>query len=113
MKKKMEIDEPAKLLRNLRKFRRNVRKFRTFPEVPEKCPEVPDIPDSFTKIKDKIVYFKMLLKFPCMKSIMTNMKIMRSNLMMKKFKKQSKDNKMYLIQECTKAFNATIRSTTY
>src|SRR6266540_3372345 len=106
MKKKMELDEPAKLLRNLRKFRRNVRKFRTFPEVP-------DFPDSFAKSKHKIIYFKVLLKFPCMKLMMTKMKSMRINLMMKKLKNQSKENKMYHIQECTKAFNATILLITY
>src|SRR6266498_822421 len=120
MKKKMELDEPAKLLRNLRKFQRNVRKFwrnirkfQTFLEVPEKCSEVPDFPDFFTKSKHKIIYFKMLLKFPCMKLMMTKMKSMRINLMMKKLKNQSKENKMYHIQECTKAFNATILSITY
>src|SRR6266498_313011 len=113
MKKKMKLDKPAKLLCNLRKFRRNVRKFWTFPEVLKKCPEVPDFPDFFAKSKHKIVYFKMLLKFPCMKLMMTKMKSMRINLMMKKLKNQSKENKMYHIQECTKAFNATILSITY
>src|SRR6266540_5927549 len=106
MKKKVERGGQAQFLRNLWKFRRNLRKF-------QKSPEVSDIPDFFAKNKLKIIYFKMLIKPPCIISMMIKMKSMRSNLMMKKLKNQSKDNKMYLIQECTKAFNATIQSTTY
>src|SRR6266542_1738836 len=99
MKKKVEQGGQAQFLRNLRKFR--------------KSPKVSDIPDFFAKNKLKIIYFKMLIMPPCIRSMMIKMKSTRSNLMMKKLKNQSKDNKMYLIQECAKAFNATIRSTTY
>src|SRR5438132_14213424 len=102
MKKKVEQDGHAQFLRNLRKFRRKFRKFRT-------CPEVPDITEKFTKSKLKIKYFKMLLQFLSMESMMIKMKTMKINCMRKKTNNQFKDNDSYHTQECTKAFNATIR----
>ncbi len=79
------------------------------PEVPEKVPEVPDIPEKFAKSKLKIKYFKMLLQFLSMESMMIKMKTMKINCMRKKTNNQFKDNDSYHTQECTKAFNATIR----
>ena len=46
-------------------------------------------------------------------SMMIKMKALKINCMKKKTKNQSKDNNFYHIRECTKAFNAIIRSTTY
>src|SRR5438105_5451684 len=102
MKKKVEQDGHAQFMRNLWKFRRNLRKFRT-------CPEVPDIPEKFAKSKLKIKYFKMLLQFLSMESMMIKMKTMKINCVRKKTSNQFKDNDSYHTQECTKAFNATIR----
>src|SRR6266508_1480192 len=83
------------------------------PEVPEKVPEVPDIPDVFAKSKLKINYFKKLLQLLSTGSMAIKMKASKINCMKNKTKNQSKDNNFYHIQESTKAFNATIRSTTY
>ena len=83
------------------------------PEVPDIWPEVPDIPDFFTKSKLKINYFKTLLMILSTGSMMIKMKALKINCMKKKAKNQSKDNNFYHIQECTKAFNATILSITY
>src|SRR5438105_4045950 len=113
MKKKMEQGGHAQFLRNLRKFRRNLRKFRTCPEVSDIWPEVSDIPDVFAKSKLKINYFKKLLQPLFMGSMTIKMKASKINCMKKKTKNQSKDNNFYHIQECTKAFNATIQSTIY
>src|SRR5438105_15241924 len=117
MKKKVEQGGHAQFLRNLRKFWRNLqkfrRKFRTCREVSDIWPEVPDIPDFFAKSKLKINYFKTLLMILSTGSMMIKMKALKINCMKKKAKNQSKDNNFYHIQECTKAFNATIRSTTY
>src|SRR5947207_8026159 len=110
MKKKVEQGGHAQFLRNLRKFRR---KFRTCPEVPDIWPEVPNIPNVFAKSKLKINYFKKLLQLLSTGSMTIKMKASKINCMKNKIKNQSKDNNFYHIQEYTKAFNVTIRSTTY
>src|SRR6266540_1849955 len=106
MKKKVEQGGHAQFLHNLRKFR-------TCPEVSDIWPEVSDIPDFFTKSKLKINYFKTLLMILSTESMMIKMKAWKINCMKKKTKNQSKDNNFYHIREYTKAFNATILSTTY
>src|SRR6266542_2450019 len=83
------------------------------PEVPDIWPEVLDIPDVFAQNKLKINYFKTLLMILSTGSMMIKMKALKINCMKKKTKNQSKDNNFYHIKECTKAFNATIRSTIY
>src|SRR6266498_8175 len=105
-RKKMEQDGQVLFLRILRKFRSNGRKFRT-------CPEVPNIPGKSLKSKFKIKFFEMLLQFLSRELMMIKIKTLEFNLVKKKTKLQYNGKNFFHTQECTKAFNTTIRSTTF
>ena len=83
-----------------------------WPKVPDKCSEVSDIPENYVKSKLKIKSFEMLVQFLSRELMMIKMKTMKINCMKKKTKLQFNDNNSFHTQECTKAFNGIIRSTT-
>ncbi len=88
-------------------------------EVPEKWSEVPDIyaevphiSGKLLKVKIKIKFFEILLQYLSRELMMMKIKTLEVNRMKKKMKLQFNVNNYFHTQECTKAFNATIRSIT-